>query len=677
MRAGLAAAALLAALATGCGDHGPGPGTIVFQSDRGGRDALYAVHPDGSGLTKLPFGDGVDVYWTRDGTRALVSYTTGSGAEVSYVFEPASRSRRTLRLPAVLQIGTWSPDGTRLVLSTNEGADILDVKTGKRVRLNAEGAEDLPTWSSDGKRLLFYSALDLYSAPADGRPATRLMGLGRIHPHIPAWADTIYGAQWSADGRWISFFDEGLYVVRSDGAGRLLLNRAADSAGWSPTGERLAFPTKAGIVLVDLETGRRRQLTREHLGDDERIGPVWSPDGDRVLYLRNDLGFGAYSGCHDQLWTVKADGTENRRVTSAFPDDGGIANASPVWVEATLNGTPAPKLPVVTFLGGHTITTRLPIIGLGAEGNRAVVPQGGIDDGPLGSIVVWNRAKKRQTEIPVSGCGSAYDVVLVAEVVGYRCNNASEGYTVHDALRLGGTSIVRTHGEEFSGAFLGGILANRGTVAYDILSQTVDTETFRFHRTTRIWESLGGRTEIVRTFRGEVDLLSLDDGRLAVLPVPCGTARYCGSGTTVSVFSAGGRIRTFALDGRPVLDAALDGPRLVVLQRKRLTVIDLGTGHRLAAWPVRRGFGRAANLQDAQRGLVAYVIGVAIHVLRLSDGREIVIDTPNATEPSFARFVPSGLFYSFNESYASRPGRLVFVTRDEVQRALASTAAVP
>jgi hypothetical protein len=49
-------------------------------------------------------------------------------------------------------------------------------------------------------------------------------------------------------------------------------------------------------------------------------------------------------------------------------------------------------------------------------------------------------------------------------------------------------------------------------------------------------------------------------------------------------------------------------------------------------------------------------------VLRLSDGRDVVIHTPDATEPVFARLVPSGLFYAFNVAYARRPGRLVFVT---------------
>jgi hypothetical protein len=83
----------------------------------------------------------------------------------------------------------------------------------------------------------------------------------------------------------------------------------------------------------------------------------------------------------------------------------------------------------------------------------------------------------------------------------------------------------------------------------------------------------------------------------------------------------------------------------------------------------------APELEDAQGDLAAYVVGAAIHVLRFSDGREIVIDTPNATEPVFARFVPGGLFYSFNESYHKRPGRLVFVARPELERVLVSRAA--
>ena len=164
---------------------------------------------------------------------------------------------------------------------------------------------------------------------------------------------------------------------------------------------------------------------------------------------------------------------------------------------------------------------------------------------------------------------------------------------------------------------------------------------------------------IVRTFSGEATVASLAAGRIAVLR----------DGNAVSVLSPDGGIRAFAFGGHRVLGAALDGPRLVVLQHSRLTVLDLRRGRRTASWPVRRGFGPAPELEGARGDLAAYVVGAAVHVVRLSDGREIVIDNPNATEPVFARFVPSGLFYSFNESYDRRPGRLVHVARMELERA--------
>jgi len=36
-------------------------------------------------------------------------------------------------------------------------------------------------------------------------------------------------------------------------------------------------------------------------------------------------------------------------------------------------------------------------------------------------------------------------------------------------------------------------------------------------------------------------------------------------------------------------------------------------------------------------------------------------------------FVPSGVFYSFNESYAKRPGRLVVLTRSQLEHVLAAS----
>ena len=209
--------------------------------------------------------------------------------------------------------------------------------------------------------------------------------------------------------------------------------------------------------------------------------------------------------------------------------------------------------------------------------------------------------------VPVHGCGSAFDVLLAAGSVGYRCDNAGNDYTVDDSLRLGTTEVVRTHGEEFTGSFLGGLVADGGTLAFDVASagNKIRGE-FLIHQ-TRVWKATGSRKAIVRTFRGEATVASLNTGRIAVLR---------GGGKAVSVLASAGGIQTFGFGGQRVLGAALAGPRLVVLQAARLTVLDLRSGRRAASWPVRRGFGPAPELQGAQGNLAAYVVGASIHVLR-------------------------------------------------------------
>jgi hypothetical protein len=188
------------------------------------------------------------------------------------------------------------------------------------------------------------------------------------------------------------------------------------------------------------------------------------------------------------------------------------------------------------------------------------------------------------------------------------------------------------------------------------------TGQFRIHETT-LWKATDAGKALVHTFTGGATVASLDAGRIAVLR----------GAHAVSVLSPGGEIRTFAFHGADILGAALAGRRLLVLEGKRVIVLDLRSGLRIASWPVRRGFGPPPELEDAQADLAAYVVGATIHILRVSDGREIVIDTPNATTPVFARFVSTGLFYSYNESYSKRRGRLAFATNRQLESALSST----
>ena len=672
MRAGCAAAALFAVFAMGCGGHARTAGTIVFQSDRSGRAAIYAIREDGSGLRKLLDLPGeAEVIWTRDGTKALVLAYPSSG---KYVFIPASRAQRTIRLPGLASdnMPSWSPDDTRLAFATDRGDVVaLNVKSGVRHRI-AGGSNGLGlAWTPDGKRVLFVGESNdaLYTARARGGKRTRLLRLP---------ADVYPGAllQWSADGKWISLFDAGyspakLYVVRADGTGLRLIARNARDAAWAPTGERIAFVGHRGAVIVDIAHARRR-LTRTPTTHYGNSSLAWSPDGQRIVYTRDSLGRG---DVHSQLWTVRVDGRGQRPVTQAFPDDG--SDDPDVWVAGTVTGTPAPKLPLVVLRGTRTIATRLPIVALAASGNRAAVAQGlgGPRDfrGPFGPIVVWDPTRAAALQLRIPGCGSAYEVELAsvfftAGRVGYRCDDPAVSYGEEDTLRLlrpgrGAVKIVHAQDGEFSGSFLGGLAEDGTEIAFDVGTLGATSHGDVYTARSRIWKATRARKAIVRTFSGEATVASLDAGRIALVR----------DGRAVSVLLPDGEVRTFAFGH--VVGAALDGARLVVLQSARLDVVDLSSGRRIASWPVKRGFGPAPALEGARGDLAAYVIGAAVHIVRLSDSREVVVDTPHATGPVFARFVPSGLFYSFNQSYAKRPGRLVFVARSELERVLASRAA--
>ena len=66
-------------------------------------------------------------------------------------------------------------------------------------------------------------------------------------------------------------------------------------------------------------------------------------------------------------------------------------------------------------------------------------------------------------------------------------------------------------------------------------------------------------------------------------------------------------------------------------------------------------------LEDVHGDLLAYVVDTHVHVLDLSNGREVVVNTPGATGPAHAAFGSGGLFYSYNLARGAPLGRILFV----------------
>jgi hypothetical protein len=120
--------------------------------------------------------------------------------------------------------------------------------------------------------------------------------------------------------------------------------------------------------------------------------------------------------------------------------------------------------------------------------------------------------------------------------------------------------------------------------------------------------------------------------------------------------------------GRGVVNARLNGRRLVVQRGTSALVFDARTGARIASLPLVRDEGAHVSLTDVEGDLVAYTTGGAIHLLRLSNGRDVVLRIPGAAPPLDARLEPSGLYLTWSQMDSLRPGRLAFVPLRVVER---------
>jgi hypothetical protein len=111
---------------------------------------------------------------------------------------------------------------------------------------------------------------------------------------------------------------------------------------------------------------------------------------------------------------------------------------------------------------------------------------------------------------------------------------------------------------------------------------------------------------------------------------------------------------------------ALTGGRVAFLDKRRMRVYDIHSGRQLSASPVPPG---RTQLAGAAAGLVAYVRGRTVHVVRLRDGRETTLrvaaarSTPGQRQLVHADLSAAGLFYSYNVPSAPYPGRVLFVPR--------------
>ena len=204
------------------------------------------------------------------------------------------------------------------------GADsnlfLLELDTGTRTRLTTGGDETVyPAFSPDGRFVTYQSRGNIWSVEIS-TGQTRML---TTHHH----ADR--DAAWSPEGGEIAFASSrwgrpGIYVMAAtgerDGLRRVTPEdfRGGRFPVWSPDGDSLLFvsgqPGHAyarGIYRVPAEGGEPQRMTPH---DDARNGwPSFSPDGERIAYISDRSG-------HLNIWDMNRDGTDHRHILTLEQD---------------------------------------------------------------------------------------------------------------------------------------------------------------------------------------------------------------------------------------------------------------------------------------------------------------------------------------------------------------------
>lgn len=198
-----------------------------------------------------------------------------------------------------------SPDGKFLAYTDNTGLYLKEIRTGEthRVPLPQNFSADVCDWFPDGSHLLVSQEqpgkLSLWSVSVFGGTPRQLTNNGA-------------GGSVSPNGAHIAFQSHGYgqeeWVMRSDGTEPVKV--ASDKSSWvgqptwSPDGNRIAYiraaeTTNARVSAVEVDEWRNANA--QTFLSDNRLGPSlhWLPDGRLVYVMGDDIDHHGAS-----IWTV-------------------------------------------------------------------------------------------------------------------------------------------------------------------------------------------------------------------------------------------------------------------------------------------------------------------------------------------------------------------------------------
>jgi len=302
-----------------------------------GKQYTDAATTDAARLTAHKFADEI-IFRLGGGIQGIAEsqiyfVSTRSGHKEIWAMDyDGANQHQVTHLASISLSPRISPDGSRLAFSslTKSGWDILmySMDLNRLVSFPHFGGTNLsPAWSPDGTKLAFSSSRlgdpEIYVVDQSGGGIKRLT-TSRLPDVSPVWNPKT-GAQIA----WVSGRTDlpQIYTMESDGTNvqRITDQGYAVSPSWSPNGQFLAFswtrhygagdPGGNDLYIMDVASKQFVQLSDKAGRNDF---PSWSPDGRHIVFQSSRSG-------SDQIWTMLADGTSVKQLTSSG------SNTQPNW----------------------------------------------------------------------------------------------------------------------------------------------------------------------------------------------------------------------------------------------------------------------------------------------------------------------------------------------------------
>jgi Tol biopolymer transport system component len=338
--------------------------------------AIYVLRPDGSGLRRMTELGGYrgSPQWSRDGRRIVCYQSTPRDVQDSLDTTKAASSQIVSFDVETGSMETHTTgSGLKVSPQYTEAGDIAYVvlhgdQQGLRFvsgRKGVSAALRYPSWSPDEKMMVYHKtlrkepglspafsldpALELLSTTGEMltySPGGEQLAMARsndrdllvmnddgtnVHMVLESRGQVVAFPAWSPDAKYIAFgigafferpVEPGqLALVQPDGSGFRMLTEGKASSGfasWSPDGKRLVYRVmgngQQGLRILNLDDGKSTTITNEY-----DTFPVWSPLGDLIAFC-------SFRGGDYDIYTMRPDGSEIRKLTDSHGNDG-----HPIW----------------------------------------------------------------------------------------------------------------------------------------------------------------------------------------------------------------------------------------------------------------------------------------------------------------------------------------------------------